>query len=169
YVNRQVPKDDADWKGPWDCAEFISWLVYQESGILYGCVDNRAPPAEADAYTGAWRRDAERHGIMVSVEKAASTVGGIVLRFPPPGAMGHIALCDGKGGTVEAKGKKFGVVADKVDGRTWHTGILIRGIDYGETTGTVSVRPAADIYSRSAVNMDRAVVAEIQKALLRKG
>ncbi|MFD2181129.1 peptidoglycan-binding protein [Rhodoplanes azumiensis] len=171
YVNRQVPKDDANWTGPWDCAEFVSWLVYQEAGILYGCVDNRAPPAAADAYTGAWRRDAERHGIRVSVEQAASTVGGIVLRYPPPGGMGHIALCDGKGGTVEAKGKRYGVVADKVDGRTWHIGILIPGIDYGADGGVVSVpvRPPADIYARRAVNMDPAVVVEIQKALRRKG
>jgi hypothetical protein len=28
YVNRLVPKDDPNWKGPWDCAEFMSWLVY---------------------------------------------------------------------------------------------------------------------------------------------
>jgi hypothetical protein len=31
--------------------------------------------------------------------------------------MGHIALCDGKGGTVEAKGRKYGVVADTVQNR----------------------------------------------------
>ena len=27
YVNVLVPKDDPNWKGPWDCAEFMSWLV----------------------------------------------------------------------------------------------------------------------------------------------
>jgi N-acetylmuramoyl-L-alanine amidase len=30
YVNVQVPKDNPKWHGPWDCAEFASWLVYQE-------------------------------------------------------------------------------------------------------------------------------------------
>ena len=130
YVNIQVPKDDPNWKGPWDCAEFISWLVYQEAGVLYGCVDDNAKPSEADAYTGGWQQDVERLGIRVSIQKAAATVGGIVLRFPPPGGMGHIALCDGKGGTVEAKGRKYGVVADTVQNRGWHTGVLIPGIKY---------------------------------------
>lgn len=40
FVN--VPKDDASWRGPWDCAEFVSWLVYQEAGVLYGCDDDKA-------------------------------------------------------------------------------------------------------------------------------
>jgi hypothetical protein len=110
YVNTQVPKDDPNWKGPWDCAEFISWLVFQEAGILYGCVDDNAKPSQADAYTGAWQTDLMKRGTRVSVDEAAATVGGIVLRYPPgPGKMGHIALCDGKGGTVEAKGRLYGL------------------------------------------------------------
>ena len=74
YVNIQVPKDNPNWKGPWDCAEFISWLVYQEAGVLYGCVDDNAKPSEADAYTGGWQQDVERLGIRVSIEKAAATM-----------------------------------------------------------------------------------------------
>ena len=58
YVNVQVPKDNRKWHGPWDCAEFASWLVYQGTGKLYGCIDNAADPAVADAYSGAWVRDA---------------------------------------------------------------------------------------------------------------
>ena len=34
YVNVQVPKDNRHWRGPWDCAEFASWLVYQATGKL---------------------------------------------------------------------------------------------------------------------------------------
>src|SRR5688572_30758689 len=107
YQNVLVPKNNANWSGPWDCAEFMSWLVFQEAGILYGCIDNETTPSQAEAYTGAWKRDAEQRGTRVSVEKAAATAGGILLRYPPgPGKMGHIALCDGKGGTVEAKGER---------------------------------------------------------------
>ena len=169
YVNRLVPKDDPNWKGPWDCAEFMSWLVYQEAGILYGCLDDNAKPSKADAYTGAWKEDVERLGIRVSVDKAAATVGGIVLRYPPsPGAMGHIALCDGNGGTVEAKGKKFGVVADTVHGRRWDTGVLIPDIKYSIDDG-IEVRPPALIYRRDAPNMDAAVVIRVQQALASKG
>jgi lysozyme family protein len=169
YVNTQIPKDDPKWKGPWDCAEFVSWLVYQEAGILYGCVDDNAKPAEADAYTGAWQTDLERRGIRVSVDQAAATVGGIVLRYPPPGGMGHIALCDGKGGTVEAKGRKWGVVADTVHDRGWHTGLLVPGIKYDSGAEPLLVTPPAALYARNAPNMDKAIIVQIQQALAAKG
>jgi peptidoglycan hydrolase-like protein with peptidoglycan-binding domain len=169
YVNRLVPKDDPDWKGPWDCAEFMSWLVYQEAKALYGCLDDDAKPSKAEAYTGAWKTDVEKKGIRVSVDEAAATVGGILLRYPPaPGAMGHIAVCDGEGGTVEAKGKKFGVVEDSVHGRRWDTGVLIPGISYSRDDG-IEVRAPASIYRRNAPNMDEAVIVRIQQALAAKG
>lgn len=169
YVNVQVPKDDPNWHGPWDCAEFVSWLVFQEAAILYGCEDDKAPPAKADAYTGAWKADLERLGKRVSVEEAAATAGGIVLRYPPgPGKMGHIAVCDGNGGTVEAKGRRYGVVADTVQGRGWDTGILIPGISYGSAV-PIKVSPPAIIYQVGAPNMDKAIVTQIQEALLTKG
>ncbi|WP_316199371.1 peptidoglycan-binding domain-containing protein [Bradyrhizobium sp. SZCCHNS2002] len=169
YVNRLVPKDDPNWHGPWDCAEFISWLVYQEANTLYGCVDDAAAPAKADAYTGAWKSDLERLGKRVSVEEAAATVGGIVLRYPPgSGRMGHIAICDGKGGTVEAKGQRYGVVVDTVHGRGWHAGILIPGITYG-TAQPIKVNPPAIVYAIDAPNMDKAVITRIQEALAAKG
>ncbi len=172
YINTQVPKNDPDWHGPWDCAEFISWLVFQEAGILYGCVDDKADPAKADAYTGAWKADLEReHLRRVSVEEAAATVGGILLRYPPgPGKMGHIALCDGKGGTVEAKGRRYGVVADTVDGREWHTGVLIPEINYGAMPPSpIKVTPPAIIYQMNAPNMSKATIIRIQEALAAKG
>jgi peptidoglycan hydrolase-like protein with peptidoglycan-binding domain len=172
YINTQVPKNDPDWHGPWDCAEFISWLVFQEAGILYGCVDDKADPAKADAYTGAWKADLEReHLRRVSVEEAAATVGGILLRYPPgPGKMGHIALCDGKGGTVEAKGRRYGVVADTVDGREWHTGVLIPEINYGAMPPSpIKVTPPAIIYQMNAPNMSKAIIIQIQEALAAKG
>ena len=168
YVNIQVPKDNSNWTGPWDCAEFMSWLVYQEAGILFGCVDDSAKPSEADAYTGAWQTDVEKRGIRVSVDQAASTVGGMVLRFPPPGGMGHIALCDGKGGTVEAKGRKFGVVADTVHGRGWDIGVLIPDIKYDTVTGVTPVKPPTELYARNVPNMDSAIVTRIQQALASK-
>ncbi len=169
YVNILVPKDNANWTGPWDCAEFMSWLVYQEAGILFGCVDDNAKPSEADAYTGAWQTDVEKRGIRVSVDQAASTAGGMVLRFPPPGGMGHIALCDGKGGTVEAKGRKFGVVADTVQGRGWDIGVLISGIKYDTVTKVTPVKPPVELYARNVPNMDSAIVTRIQQALASKG
>jgi hypothetical protein len=36
YDHVLVPKDDPNWTGPWDCSEFVSWLVFQEAHIVYG-------------------------------------------------------------------------------------------------------------------------------------
>jgi peptidoglycan hydrolase-like protein with peptidoglycan-binding domain len=170
YVNIRVPKNDPNWHGPWDCAEFMSWLIFQEAGILYGCTDNNASPAQADAYTGAWQNDSKTRGIRISVDDAAATVGAILLRYPPgPGKMGHIVLSDGKGGTVEAKGKAFGVVADTVQGRRWDTGVLIPGITYGAQAAPIVVRAPSQIYAPDLPNMAKAVVSDIQRALAAKG
>ena len=53
YVNVLVPKDNPNWHGPWDCAEFASWAVYQKVSKLYGCIDNSGNPATTEAYSGA--------------------------------------------------------------------------------------------------------------------
>ena len=58
-LGAMAPKNNANWKGPWDCAEFVSWCVYQISGKLYGCENNSGNPGSADAYTGYWGRDAK--------------------------------------------------------------------------------------------------------------
>jgi murein L,D-transpeptidase YcbB/YkuD len=169
YENVLVPKNNANWRGPWDCAEFMSWLVFQGAGILYGCLDDNANPAEADAYTGAWRRDSANLGKRIGVDKAAATVGAFVLRFPPgPGKMGHIAICDGKGGTVEAKSHNDGVVQDVVNGRRWDTGILIPGVVYDEGVAPRPVVPPARVIHIGAAN-DPNVVRAIQTALAAAG
>jgi hypothetical protein len=126
-----VPKDNPRWQGPWDCAEFVSWCVYQVAGKLYGCEDqDRGPAPSADAFTGAWRDDSRRLGIVVSVERAARIPGAAVLRYPQPGAIGHIVLSDGNGGTVEAMGSASGVCKGSLEGRRWDVGVLIPGIEY---------------------------------------
>src|SRR5262245_9255062 len=91
-----VAKDNAAWRGPWDCAEFLSWCVFQVSGRLYGCDNNHGNPACADAYTGYWKRDAGTLGRTVTVAIAAQTAGAAVLRFPQPHLIGHIVFSDGK-------------------------------------------------------------------------
>jgi hypothetical protein len=114
YVNVCVPKNNPNWRSPWDCAEFVSWLVYQAGGYLYGCVDNRGNPATTEAYTGAWQTDSEKLGKRIGWTDAAATVGAILLRYPPaPNSMGHVVVSDGRGGTIEAKGTTWGVCADK--------------------------------------------------------
>lgn len=171
YVNVLVPKNNAQWKGPWDCAEFASWCVFQTANTLYGCLDDKEDPATADAYTGAWERDAKTKGEMISVELAAAIEGAIVLRYPPlPGAMGHIALCDGHGGTVEAHSSTRGVVRDKVAGRRWDTGILVPGVQYDRNVAPASVpAPPTVIYRLVTPRMSGPTVREIQERLRARG
>lgn len=127
---QQVPKNHRDWRGPWDCAEFASWLVYQVSGRLYGCDPTEPEPQAADAYTGWWRGDAARRGIVVTVAEAAATPGAFVLRTTVGGKHGHIALCEGGGGTIEARSPAHGVCRARVAGRRWQIGVLVPWITY---------------------------------------
>jgi hypothetical protein len=132
-LGAHVPKDNAGWRGPWDCAEFVSWCVYQLTGELYGCNDDSADPSLSDAYTGYWRRDARTIGQMVPIDEAAAMPGAILLRYPPSGVgkgCGHVVISDGDGGTVEAKDTASGVVAAGLARRRWDTGILIPWLDY---------------------------------------
>lgn len=167
YVNVLVPKNNPNWHGPWDCAEFMSWLVYQVGGFLYGCTNNKGNPALTEAYTGAWQHDVKNLGIRIPVKQAAATAGAILLRYPPaPGAMGHIVVSDGMGGTVEAMGKAYGVVRGKVSGRNWDTGVLIPGFTYpGAAAQPVPVAAPALLYAKGAPNMKKSVIKDIQRAL----
>src|SRR6516165_12741164 len=87
-----VPKDDPNWRGPWDCSEFASWCVFQVCSRLYGCENDSSAPDSAKAFTGFWRRDAHHLGRIIPVQQATATPGAAVLRFPAPGGIGHIAF-----------------------------------------------------------------------------
>ena len=167
YVNICVPKNNPNWHGPWDCAEFMSWLVYQVGGYLYGCVNDKANPATVEAYTGAWQTDSKKLGKRVPVEQAAATVGGILLRYPPgPNMMGHIVVCDAKGGTVEAMGEAYGVRRGKVTGRRWDTGVLLPDFSYDDVAAAgVEVEEPEVIYAIGQPGMKVTVIKEIQRAL----
>jgi len=168
-LGAHAPKDDADWHGPWDCAEFASWCLYQTAGILYGCTDNRAVPAKADAYTGAWARDAERLGRKIDLAQAARIPGAFILRAPAP-RIGHIAISDGRGGTVEAMGSRYGVKRGVITGRRWDTGVLVPGVEY-ETTGNepVLTPPIATVYYLTSPFMRSETVRIIQQKLAEFG
>jgi N-acetylmuramoyl-L-alanine amidase len=164
-----VAKNDAAARGPWDCAEFVSWCIYQAAGVLYGCDDNSGNPAKADAYTGYWERDARKLGRMISVEEAAGIPGAVVLRYPPATGIGHIALSDGNGGTLEAKSKASGVVRDVIRGRRWDTGVLIDGIHYRAPTRGIAVTPPPRVYFVGAEGMDKDTIGAIQDKLRAAG
>ena len=160
-----VPKNHADWKGPWDCAEFVSWVVFQVSGILYGCDNDAGSPATADAFTGYWQRDANTLGQLISVEQAARMAGAAVLRAPQAKATGHIVVSDGTGGTVEAQSSKVGVVASTLAGRRWDVGILVPGITYTQGTAVIVPPPSTVVYRLTTPMMKGDKVREMQQRL----
>lgn len=169
YRNVQVPKDDPNYAGAFDCAELASYVVFQVLHILYGCIDNDAQPAKADAYTGAWKRDAAAIGRAITVAQALKTPGAFLLRYPPSeGSMGHIAISDGKGGTVEAASTDKGVIAGTAAGRRWDIGVCVPGANYS-AGGFVPVTPPSRIFAEGQPNMDPAKISEIQTALENNG
>src|SRR5437667_12405502 len=159
-----APKDNSKWKGPWDCAEFASWLVFRAAGVLYGCASDSGDPASADAYTGDWARDAETLGVKISVDQAMRTPGATVLRRPQPGAVGHIVISDGRGGTVEAHSAKAGVIASTISQRRWGMGILVSGNEYSEGDAGTEVEESRAVLCRlPEAHMGGPTIREIQQ------
>lgn len=164
-----APKNNSQWRGPWDCAEFVSWCVFQAGGTLYGCEVNTAPPAsqDADAYTGYWKRDAGELGRKVSVAEAARTPGAALLRFPTS-ANGHIALSDGTGGTIEAVSRIQGVRRKLVANRRWDIGVLVPGITYTSNGAVITTDPPT-VFRLTSPFMRGETVRRIQEALKAAG
>lgn len=164
-----APKNNSKWDGPWDCAEFTSWCVFQAAEMLYGCGNNGGNPASADAFTGFWHRDSKQLGKRVNVKIAAQTPGEMVLRFPQPGLLGHIAISDGKGGTVEAHSRNRGVIKSQISGRRWDTGVLVPGIKYTQQAEAPSVVTLLLIFRLTDPMMSGKIVKEIQSKLKAAG
>ena len=160
-----VPKDAPNWRGPWDCAELASYDYYQVTGILFGTTSH-GNPATADAWSGAWLSDAQRLGRLVPIEQAIRTPGAALLRVGL-GAIGHVALSDGKGGTVEAYSRDRGVIAHVATGRRWTHGVLVPGVKY-ESGAFI---PDWDhlVYRLTSPYMTGATIREIQERLQIRG
>lgn len=165
-----VPKDAASWKGPWDCAEFASWLVYQLAGYLYGCDTDTGNPATADAYSGWWARDAAAKGRAVALTVAINIPGAFLIRKPAPGMIGHVALSAGDGTTVEAYSSRMGVIEGKTSGRRWDLGVLVPGFDYATAAGLDTAYEAPGLVLRlMSPPMRGALVERVQRALIDQG
>jgi N-acetylmuramoyl-L-alanine amidase len=164
-----VPKDNPNWTGPWNCSEFVSWTVFQASAFLYGCDRDFGDPSTAHAFTGFWERDAKSLGQIISIEQAASIPGAVVLRFPQVGATGHVVICDGNGGTVEAHSSVDGVIHSTLNNRRWDVGVLVTRIQYTRTADVVVSPPKTLIYRMTAPIMQGDKVLAIQQALKQAG
>jgi len=157
-----VPKDNADYKGPWDSADFVSWIYYHATGILYGC-------DAVDEHCDFWDRDANKKGQIVTIEEAKSTPGAVILRLAGNGMVGHIVISDGNGGTVEAHGREDGIINSVVDGRRWDMGILVPGVTYKPNPISPYRPPSVTIYRLTGPNMVSTEIGKIQAELTRRG
>jgi hypothetical protein len=163
-----APKNNKEWKGPWDCAEFCSWVVYQMSGTLYGC-NTDSDPALADAYTGFWARDARSKGKQITVAEALRTPGAALLRIPAPNLIGHIAFSDGFGGTIEAHSTNRGVIRTKATNRRWDMGVLVPGIRYEQEVPVVMPTNTVRVLRLTDPLMRGEQVKRVQRALRAAG
>jgi N-acetylmuramoyl-L-alanine amidase len=168
-LGARAPMANARWQGPWDCAEFVSWCVFQTTGILFGTRPS-TDAILADAFTGFWFADAHAANATIPVESAVGIVGAILLRAPAPQAIGHIAFSDGAGGTVEAFNKKRGVIRSAAGGRRWDVGVLVPGVTYFQSDEPVSIEPPpAQVLRVTHPLMRGALIKKVQRALLAAG
>lgn len=74
----QVSKNNASWKGPWDCAELVTWIIYQTSAKFYECNNSLGNPDLRGAYTGYWRDHAEKTGKINALQQAIKIPGAAI-------------------------------------------------------------------------------------------
>ena len=129
-LGADVPFDDESYKGPWDCAEFCSWVVYQVSGLVYGCIDNTSPIKKLEPYSGGWYRDGMAAIRKIPYQIAVRTPGAVLVRKPTSERKGHVVFSQGNGKTIEAMDSKHGVTEGSPENRVWNVCFLIDGIDY---------------------------------------
>lgn len=159
-----APKGNPNWRGPWDCAEFTSWCVYQLTGTLFGCRPATGNPDRADAYTGYWGEDARKKSGVISIGLAAATPGAFVLRLPGS-AIGHVAISVGDGRTLEAHSQRTGVIEGRIDGRRWDFGVLVPGISVDVPAGPAAVKAPGIVLRVKSPAMKGELVIRVQRAL----
>lgn len=165
-----VPKDDPDYKFGFDCAEFIAYCNYQVFGILYGTDSHDPKNAHiTNAYTGFFQKDATALGVIIPVTTAIKIPGAMLLRFPAPGADGHVVFSQGNGKTYEAASTKLGCLELGIAGRHFDIGVLLPGVTYDKANLDVVYTPPAIVYKLQTPLMHDDYIKQIQTALGFKG
>lgn len=167
-LGARAPMGNSKWAGPWDCAEFVSWCVFQTTGILFG-TKPRTDPVLADAFTGFWFDQARDEQAGIEIEAAVGIVGAVLLRAPTSQAIGHIAFSDGAGGTIEAFNKKHGVIRSKATGRRWDIGVLVPGVSYFQSDEPVPFEPPVGVLRLTQPLTRGPLVKKVQRALIAAG
>jgi N-acetylmuramoyl-L-alanine amidase len=107
----------------------------------------------------------------ISISQARLVAGAILIRSPAgAGGIGHVAISQGDGTTVEAHSSARGVTTDKVDGRCWDVAMLVPMISYPDELPTSVFSPPQALVLRSKFPpMQGALIKQLQKALKAKG
>ena len=176
-LGAQVPLNNPNWKGPWDCAEFTSWCAYQAYQIIFGA-GNTSNVSKAEPYSGSWATDAKKRGTVIGWKEALKIPGAALIRAPS-GKIGHVAFSMGDNDrTLEARGAAYGVGIFKgAAKRAWSMGCLLPGVEYTSgkkglvvTPAAVAPTPFADEYLwLKAPKFKDARVVAVQSALRAKG
>lgn len=167
-LGARAPLTNPQWKGPWDCAEFASWCLFQVTGVLFGVMP-RSNPVTADAFTGFWADQAREANAIVPVGTAARTVGAFLVRKPATGKIGHIVISDGQGGTIEAHSSKTGVIRSTLANRRWDMGIIIPGVVAHAAPDLPPIEVAVNTLRVQNPLIAAKIVEDVQRALIKLG
>jgi hypothetical protein len=166
-----APLANTQHRGPWDCAEFVSWCAYQAYGIVYAV---RPPdPRLGESYSGWWYEDARNVGREVTVAKALETEGAILVRKPRSQGsprIGHVAISLGNGSTIEAKDRATGVAEVRnAASRLWDLGVYIPGVSYAEAGQGAGYQQPQNLIFLDNPFQRGPTVSAVQRALLAAG
>lgn len=78
----------------------------------------------------AQRDTCKRAGTMLTIEQGINTRGALLFIDRGPGKVDHVALSDGKGGTIEAASRRTGIIHGKATGRGWTQAAKYPGVEY---------------------------------------
>lgn len=140
-LGARAPLDNANYNGPWDCAEFASWCAFQSYRTVFGV---RPPaPRGGEAYTGYWIDDAIAQRRTIPVARALGLNGAILLRRARSGGpIGHVAISLGDGRTLEARDRARGVGEfTGAAGRVWDLACTLPGVLYAESQAATYAPP----------------------------
>lgn len=135
YYGARPRGDNADPKA-FDCSALATWACLQGAGVLAGTSrNNTSDPRTADASSGDWVAQA-RSGVLerIAPELAARIPGAVYARAPRvrggKRVDGHVAISDGAGLLVEAKGGAGVIHSRRWDADTWDLACLVPGVRY---------------------------------------
>lgn len=87
---------NSSYEGPWDCAEFVTYCVYQAYGLKYGLIPATKGTSSRESRAGQWLTDATTltsEFTEITLTEASDTAGAIIIAETGS----HVALSMGNG------------------------------------------------------------------------